>query len=441
MFHHSANQLNNLCAAALDLARQQGATAAEADVSESLGQSVQVRLQEIEQIEYQQDTALDLTVYVGQAKGRASTGDFSPQALADTVAAALNIARYTAQDEYAGLADAALMAAHIGELDAYHPWPLPVDEAVALAQRCEAAARGADARIVNSEGATVQTGHYQYVYGNSHGFLAYQQGTRHSIACSVVAEDGSGMQRDYWYDLARSAADLPTPESIGRTAAERTVRRLGAGSVSTGKYPVVFDATVSGSLIGHLVGAISGGALYRKTSFLTDSLGQQVLAPWVVLEERPHIPRALGSTYFDGEGVATRERTVVEKGVIQGYFLSSYSARKLGMQTTANAGGAHNLYLNHTHATQADLLREMGSGLLVTELMGQGVNTITGDYSRGAAGFWVENGMIVRPVEEITIAGRLQDMLLNMAGAADDALRRSAHKVGSILIAEMTVAG
>ncbi|MCP2041331.1 PmbA protein [Neisseria sp. HSC-16F19] len=441
MFHHSADQLKNLCAAALDLARQQGATAAEADVSESLGQSVQVRLQEIEQIEYQQDTALDLTVYVGQAKGRASTGDFSPQALADTVAAALNIARYTAQDEYAGLADAALMATHIGELDAYHPWPLPVDEAVVLAQRCEAAARGADARIVNSEGATVQTGHYQYVYGNSHGFLAHQQGTRHSIACSVVAEDVSGMQRDYWYDLARKAADLPTPESIGHTAAARTVRRLGAGSVPTGKYPVVFDATVSGSLIGHLVGAISGGALYRKTSFLTDSLGRQVLAPWVVLEERPHIPRALGSTYFDGEGVATRERTVVENGIIQGYFLSSYSARKLGMQTTANAGGAHNLYLNHTHATQADLLRAMGSGLLVTELMGQGVNTITGDYSRGAAGFWVENGVIVRPVEEITIAARLQDMFLNMAGAADDALRRSAHKVGSILIEEMTVAG
>lgn len=441
MFHHSAEQLKTLCAAALDLARREGATAAEADVSESLGQSVQVRLQEVEHIEYQQDTALDITVYVGQAKGRASTGDFSPQALADTVAAALSIARYTAQDAYAGLADAALMADHIGDLDTWHPWDLPVDEAMALAKRCEAAALATDARITNSEGAGVQTGHYQYAYGNSHGFLAHQQGSRHSISCSVVAAEASGMQRDYWYDLARSAAALPTPEAIGRMAAERAVRRLGARSVPTGKYPVLFDATVAGSLIGHLVGALSGGALYRHTSFLLDSLARQVLAPWVCLREEPHVRQALGSTYFDGEGVATHARDVVRDGVIQGYFLSSYSARKLGMQTTANAGGAHNLYLNHTHATQADLLRDMNRGLLVTELMGQGVNTITGDYSRGAAGFWVEDGVIVHPVEEITIAARLQDMFLNLVGAADDALQRSAHKVGSILVAEMTVAG
>ena len=441
MFHHRAEELQNLCGQVLDLAKQQGATAAEADVSESNGQSVQVRLQEIEQIEYQQDKSLDITVYVGQAKGRASTADFSPQALQDTVTAAANIARYTAQDTYAGLADAALMATDLGDADAYHPWALPVAEAVDLARQCEAAAQAADTRIQNSEGAGVQTGHYQYVYGNSHGFLAHQQGSRHSISCSVVAADKSGMQRDYWYDLARSAADLDSAEAIGQTAAKRTVRRLNAQSVPTGVYPVLFDATVSGSLIGHLVGALSGGALYRQTSFLVDSLGTQVLAPWVNLHERPHIPKALGSAWFDAEGVATAARTVVGAGVVEGYFLSSYSARKLGMHTTANAGGAHNLHLDATCATQADLLRQMGSGLLVTELMGQGVNTITGDYSRGAAGFWVENGVIAYPVEEITIASRLQDMFMGMVGAADDALKRSAHKVGSVLIAQMTVAG
>lgn len=441
MFHHCADELQALCTQALTLAKQQGARAAEADVSESNGQSVQVRLQSIEQIEYQQDKSLDITVYKGQAKGRASTADFSASAVAETVQAALNIARYTAQDEYAGLADAALMATEIGNADAYHPWDLSVDAAVQLAKQCEAAAQAADARIQNSEGAGVQTDHYQYVYGNTHGFLAHQQGSRHSLSCSVVAADGGGMQRDYWYDLARDGADLEAPEVIGAAAAARALRRLGARSVPTGVYPVLFDAAVSGSLIGHLVGALSGGALYRQTSFLVDSLGKPLLAPWVQLHEWPHIPKALASAWFDAEGVATRARAVVENGVIGGYFLNSYSARKLGMQTTANAGGAHNLHLQATHASQADLLRDMGRGVLVTELMGQGVNTITGDYSRGAAGFWVENGVIAHPLEEITIASRLQDMFLDMTGAADDALKRSAHKVGSILIARMTVAG
>ena len=441
MFNHQKNELAALCKQALRLAEQGGATAAEADLSESVGQDVQVRLGEIEQIEYQQDKSLDITVYVGQRKGRASTADFSQQALADTVRAALDIARYTAADDCAGLADAELMATEFGDLDTYHEWPLSTEAAIALAQQCEQAALDADARIENSEGAGVHAGHYQYVYGNSHGFLAHQQGSRHSISCSVVAADKSGMQRDYWYDLARSAADLDSAEAIGQTAAARTVRRLNAQSVPTGVYPVLFDATVSGSLIGHLVGALSGGALYRQTSFLVDSLGTQVLAPWVNLHERPHIPKALGSAWFDAEGVATAERTVVGAGVVEGYFLSSYSARKLGMHTTANAGGAHNLHLDATCATQADLLRQMGSGLLVTELMGQGVNTITGDYSRGAAGFWVENGVIAYPVEEITIASRLQDMFMGMVGAADDALKRSAHKVGSVLIEQMTVAG
>ena len=441
MFNHTPHELSSLCEQALALAKQGGATAAEADLSESLGQSVNVRLNEIEQIEYQQDKSLDITVYVGQRKGRASTADFSAQALQDTVRAALDIARYTAEDDCAGLADAALMATEFGDLDSFHEWDLPTKAAVALAQQCEQAALGFDKRIENSEGAGVQTGHYQYVYGNSHGFLHHAQGTRHSISCSVVAADEQGMQRDYWYDLARSRDDLDTPESIGRTAAERTVARLDGRSIATGNYPVVFDATIAGGLIGHLVGGLSGGALYRQSSFLTDSLGQQILPEWLNLREEPHIKRALGSTWFDAEGVATRPRFVIENGTVQGYFLSSYSARKLGMQTTANAGGAHNLHLNASHAAQSDLLREMDSGLLITELMGQGVNMLTGDYSRGAAGFWVENGVIAYPVQEITIAGRLQDMYLNIAGVADDALKRSAHKVGSIWVREMTVAG
>ena len=441
MFNHQKNELAALCEQALRLAKQGGATAAEADLSESVGQDVQVRLGEIEQIEYQQDKSLDITVYVGQRKGRASTADFSAQALADTVRAALDIARYTAADDCAGLADAELMATEFGDLDTYHEWPLSTEAAIALAQQCEQAALDADARIENSEGAGVHAGHYQYVYGNSHGFLHHAQGSRHSMSCSVVAADDGGMQRDYWYDLARSHTDLGTPEAIGRTAAERTVRRLGGRSLPTGNYPVLFDATVAGGLIGHLVGGLSGGALYRQSSFLTDSLGTQILPEFLHLREEPHIARALGSTYFDAEGVATAPRFVIEGGRVQGYFLSSYSARKLGMHTTANAGGAHNLHLNHTCDTQADLLRQMGSGLLVTELMGQGVNMLTGDYSRGAAGFWVENGVIAYPVQEITIAGRLQDMYRHIAGVADDALKRSAHKVGSVLVEEMTVAG
>ncbi|KPN73873.1 metalloprotease PmbA [Neisseria sp. 74A18] len=441
MFNHTKNELLDLCGQVLSLAREYGATAAEADLSESLGQSVSVRLGEIEQIEYQQDKSLDITVYVGRRKGRASTADFSRQALRDTVQAAVDIAKYTAEDDCAGLADADLMAREIGDLDKYHEWDLSAEAAVALAKQCEQAAMDTDARISNSDGAGVQTGHYQYVYGNSHGFAAHQQGTRHSISCSVVAADSDGMQRDYWYDTSCRHLDLESPESIGRTAAERTVRRLSGRSIPTGSYPVLFDATVSGGLIGHLVGALSGGALYRQSSFLIDSLGKPLLPEFLSLREEPHIPQSFGSTYFDAEGVATRPRFVIENGIIQGYFLSSYSARKLGMQTTANAGGAHNLYLNHTHAAQSDLLKEMGTGLLVTELMGQGVNMLTGDYSRGAAGFWVENGVIAYPVEEITIAGRLQDMYINIVGVADDALKRSTNKIGSVLIQEMTVAG
>lgn len=441
MFHHNAEQLQNLGRQALEQAKKHGATAAEIDISESVGQNVQVRQQEVEHIEYQQDKSLDITVYLGQAKGRASTADFSDQAINDVVAAALNIARFTAQDDCAGLADPALLATEFGDIEAFFPWVLSTDEAIAIGKRTENAALKTDKHISNSEGAGVQNDHYQYIYANSNDFCAYQKGSRHSISCSVVAEDANGMQRDYWYALARDPLDLEKPEEIGSLAATRAVQRLSGRTLATGKYPVIFDRTVAGSLISHLVGALSGGSLYRQTSFLVDSMGKQILAPWVTLTENPHVKKALASTYFDAEGVATHPRTVIESGRIGGYFLSSYSARKLGMQTTANAGGVHNLSLNHTHATQAELLQAMGNGLLITELLGQGVNTITGDYSRGAAGFWVENGVISYPVEGITIASRLQDMYAGMMGAADDALKYSTHKIGSVWIDTMTVAG
>lgn len=441
MFHHNAEQLQNLGRQALEQAKKQGATAAEIDISESVGQNVQVRQQEVEHIEYQQDKSLDITVYIGQAKGRASTADFNDQAINDVVAAALNIARFTAQDDCAGLADPALLATEFGDIEAFFPWVLSPDEAIAIGKRTENAALKTDKQISNSEGAGVQNDHYQYIYANSNDFCAYQKGSRHSISCSVVAEDANGMQRDYWYALARDPLDLEKPEEIGSLAATRAVRRLSGRTLATGKYPVIFDRTVAGSLISHLVGALSGGSLYRQTSFLVDSMGKQILAPWVTLTENPHVKKALASTYFDAEGVATHPRTVIESGRVCGYFLSSYSARKLGMQTTANAGGVHNLFLNHTHATQAELLQAMGNGLLITELLGQGVNTITGDYSRGAAGFWVENGVISYPVEGVTIASRLQDMYAGMMGAADDALKYSTHKIGSVWIDNMTVAG
>lgn len=440
-FQHSPEQLLQAAAQALDWAKRGGATAAEAELSESLGQSVQVRLQQTEQIEHREDKSLDITVYVGQRKGSASTADLSPEALQSTVRAALDIARYTAEDDCAGLADAEQMAQVFGDLDQDHPWQLSTEAALEQAQRCEEAALAQDERVSNSEGAAVHTGRFQYVYGNSHGFLQHRCGTRHSISCSVVAAQNGQMERDYWYDTACDAAALEQVEHIGRTAAERALSRLGARSVPTGSYPVLFDRTVSGSLIGHTVGALSGGALYRRNSFLCDSLGKRILPEWLQLREEPHLPRVIGSTYFDAEGVATQARTVIDGGVVQGYFLGSYSARKLGMKSTGNAGGAHNLHLNATCADQAALLQQMGSGLLITELMGQGVNLLTGDYSRGAAGFWVENGEIAYPVSGITIAGRLPDMLLNIAATADDALRRTSGKIGSVLVSEMTVAG
>lgn len=440
-FSFSPDTLSGIAGRVLELARQQGASAAEADVSEGVGQTVSVRLSEVETIEYNQDKGVSVTVYLGKKKGHASTSDFSDEALSDTVRAALDIARYTAEDDCAGLADPQLLADDLPDLDLFHPWQLPVEEAIKLARRCEDAARAVDARIRNSEGASVSAQANQFVYANSNGFSGGFAGSRHSLSAAVVAEQGGVMQRDYWYSAARHQNDLAPVEEIGRIAGERAVRRLGGRRVKTGQYPVLFEAPVAMSLLGHLAAAISGGNLYRKSSFLLDALGKPVMASRVTIDEDPFLLRGLASSAFDSEGVATQSRRLVDGGVLQGYFLSSYSARKLGMQTTGNSGGAHNLVVHSTGESFAELLGQMGNGLLVTELLGQGVNTVTGDYSRGAAGFWVENGVIAYPVEEITIAGNLRDMFLNIEAIADDTLDRGGRRIGSVLIGGMMVAG
>ena len=440
-FLHEQAQLEQIATDVLAHARSHGASACETDVSESVGQTVTVRRAEVETIEYNRDKSIGVTVYLGQHRGHASSSYFSPQAIRATVDAALSIAKFTASDDYAGLADAELLARDIPDLDLYHPWDLPVENAIELARACESAAFAVDKRIKNSEGATVALQHSHFVYGNALGFLAGYPGSRHSISCAVIAGSGDNMQRDDWYASARDAAELDTPEAIGKIAGTRTVRRLGSKKIATVQVPVVFEAPVAASLLGHFVGAVSGGSLYRKSSFLVDSRGKPVFAPWVELTDDPHIRKGLASSSFDDEGVATQRRDIVTGGVVQGYFLGSYSARKLGMKTTGNAGGNHNLLLKDSGKSLPQLLKEMGRGLLVTELMGQGINLVTGDYSRGAAGFWVENGEIAYPVEEITIAGNLKDMFRQIAAAGNDILRRGSRQCGSLLIEHMTIAG
>jgi len=339
------------------------------------------------------------------------------------------------------LADAALMAVEISDCDLYHPWNIGVDEAIELAKRCEAAAFDVDkARITNSEGAGISTSEGVFAYANSHGFVGGYASTRHSISCSVIAEENDSMQRDYWYTNARDMHDMESAEFVGKLAGERTIRRLGAKPIQTGNYPVLFDATLASGLISSLIGAISGSSLYRKSSFLLDSLGKQIASPLLNIEELPHLKKGIASSPFDSEGVATKSRRLVENGVLQGYVLSSYSARKLGLQTTGNAGGSHNLIVKDTNHSFTDLLNLMGSGLLVTEVLGQGLNMVTGDYSRGAAGFWVENGVIAYPVEEITIAGNMKDMLMQIIAVGNDVVKQSSKQTGSILIERMTVA-
>jgi PmbA protein len=439
-FSYSLDEIKQMSADVLKVAKAQGASAAEAELSLSTGQSVSVRMRETENIEYNRDKGMSVTVYFGQQKGHASTSDLSIQAIKDTVAAACNIAKYTAKDEFCGLADKDLMARDIQDLDLHHPWQLSVDEALAIAQECEAAAFDVDTRISNSEGASVSTSSGYFAYSNSHGFTGGYPSSRHGISCSVIAEADGSMQRDYWYSTARAAEDLQNSQAIGKIAGERSIRRLNARKIKTCQVPVLFEASLASGLISSLTSAIAGGNLYRKASFLLDSLGKQVASPLLNIYEEPHLKRGLASSPFDNEGVATHGRQLVKDGVLQGYLLASYSARKLGMQTTGNAGGNHNLIIESGAHDFAGLLKQMGTGLLVTELLGSGINMVTGDYSRGAAGFWVENGVIVHAVEEITIASNMADMLQGIVAIGNDVLVQGSKQVGSILLERMTVA-
>ncbi|MFZ2628021.1 MAG: metalloprotease PmbA [Rugosibacter sp.] len=440
-FGFTQQMLRDLAQTALDHAAKNGATACEVDVSESVGQSVSVRRQEVDTIEYNRDKGLGVTVYLGQRRGHASSSDFSPAAVKETVAAALAIARYTAADDCAGLPDAKLLAKKSPDLDLFHPWDVQVPAAIDLAKRCEQAALDVSPLITNSEGATVGTQQAHFISANSLGFMDGYASTQHYVSCSVIAGEGEGMQRDSWYTASRDAARLSAVDRIGDYTARRALARLGSRKLSTRKCPVIFEAPLAIGLIGNLTHAISGGALYRKTSFLQNSLGQKIFPDFVSISERPHLKGGMASSAFDSDGVATHDRELVQNGVLQGYLLSTYSARKLGMQTTGNAGGAHNLLVTPGKHDFAGLLREMGTGLLVTELMGQGVNYLTGDYSRGAAGYWVENGVIVYPVAEITIAGNLREMFAGIVDIGKDIDLRGGKRVGSILLGQMTVAG
>jgi len=440
-FSHSEDSLRNIAQHMLDYAEQRGASAASAEVSVGFGQSVTVRHGEVETIEYNRDKGLSVSVYLGQQRGNASTSDFSPQAVRDTVDAALSIARYTAKDDCAGLPDADMLARDCPDMDLYHPWDLPVDDAIALARQCEQAALGADKRITNSEGAAVNLHEAQFVFANSLGFIGGFPTSRHSLSCAVIAGEGDAMERDYWYAVARDAKELMDAQQVGRIAAGRTVRRLNARQLETMQVPVLFEAPIASGLLGSFVGAVSGGSLYRKSSFLLDQMDKQIFAPHINISDVPDIPKGLGSSPFDDEGVRTQRRNIVENGVLRGYFLGSYSARKLGMRTTGNAGGNHNLILQSGELDFNGLLKKMGRGLLVTELLGQGVNQVTGDYSRGAAGFWVEHGEIQYPVQEITIAGNLKDMFRNIVAVGNDVLVQGSKQCGSILVEGMTVAG
>ncbi len=425
----------------LSEAKRQGASAAEAVVSGSAGLEVSVRLGEVETVEHTRDNGLGLTVYFGNRKGSASTSDLSPAAVREAVRAACAIASHTQADPCAGLADPSRLATEVLDLDLYHPWDLAVEEAIGLAVACEDAARGADPRITNSEGASLSSHFGLQVYGNSHGFIGGYPSTRHGLSCAVIGQEGESMQRDYWWTSARAAADLEDPAAVGRRAAERTVARLGARQIPTRQAPVLFRAEVATGLLRSLTGAINGTSLYRRASFLLDHLGQRIFPEFVRIYEEPHLPRGLASAPFDGDGVATAAKAFVADGVLQSYVLDTYSGCRLGLPTTGNAGGVRNLHIAMGPLDLAGLLREMGTGLLVTELMGSGVNPVTGDYSRGAAGFWVEGGEIAFPVEEITIAGNLKAMYQGLVAVGNDCDFPGSTRTGSWLINEMTIAG
>ncbi len=434
-------QLADISQRLLERAKAMGASQAEVSCSDERGLDVNVRLGEVETVESTRDRGIAVTVYFGQRKGSASTADLQDASLESTVAQACAIARHTEDDAAAGLAEAALMAREFPDLDGWHPWDLGADEALDLALACEAAGREADGRISNSDGASAATSQSLSVYANSHGFIGRERSSHHSVGCALIAGQGDGMQRDGWYSSALAREDLESAAAIGRRAAERTVARLQPRSMATAQMPVLYSPEVARSLIGSLLGAVSGGALYRRASFLLDSVGTRLFPDWFQVEELPLLRRGLRSSAFDGDGVATRNAALITDGVLQRYILGSYSARKLGLTTTGNAGGVHNLKVAANAGDLASIARQMGEGLLVTELMGQGVNGVTGDYSRGAGGFRVENGEISYPVDGVTIAGNLKDMFASIEAVGSDVDRRSHVQVGSILVGRMTVAG
>ena len=434
-------RLSGIAEQLLAQARASGASQAEVSCNEDSGLSVNVRMGEVETVEATRDRGIAVTVYFGTRKGSASTADLREDSLQATVAQACAIARHTEDDPASGLADAELMATTQREFDGWHPASFDADRAIGIALAAEAAGREVDARIGNSDGASANAGATISVYANSHGFLGAERSTSYSIGCALIAGEGEDMQRDSWYSVALAEGDLEDPRAVGRKAAERTLERLEPRSLPTGEVPVLFAAETARSLIGHYLGAVSGGALYRKASFLLDSVGTRVFPDWFGIDELPFLPRGFRSAAFDAEGVATRESPLVRDGIVQRYLLGSYSARKLGLQTTANAGGVHNLQVRANAAGLQELMQGMGSGLLVTELMGQGANPITGDYSRGAAGFWVEDGRIAYPVDGITIAGNLKTMFNAIEAVGNDVDPRSHIAIGSILVGRMTVAG
>ncbi|BAU58553.1 TldE protein [Halorhodospira halochloris] len=433
--------IERLAHMALERANESGADAAEVSLGAGLGLSVNVRKGEIDTLEHHRDRSLGISVYFGGRKGSASAGELSDRAVTESVAAACDIARFTSEDPANGLAPSELMARDIPDLDLYHPWSISADDAIELARSCEAAALNSDPRISNTEGAGVSAHQGVHTYANSNGFMASVPESRHGINCVAVAGEGSGMQRDYWYTVARNPADLEAAEQVGLKAAEHAVKRLGAEPVSTERVPVLFEAPVARGLVGHLVGALRGSALYRRASFLVDCQGEQIFPEWMQMVERPHIPRALGSAAFDDEGVATTDSPLISDGTLQRYVLDTYSARRLGLETTANAGGVHNLEVVSGRDDFGALVRNLERGLIVTELMGQGVNLVTGDYSRGAAGFWVENGAIRRPVQEVTIAANLRDIFAGIRAVGNDMDCRGNIRTGSILVDGMMVAG
>ena len=436
-------KLREISELTLKLAKKHGASTAELSINKGTGFSVEIHMDKVDKLEYNRDQGLSLTVYMGQHQGSATSGDLSPQAIEDTVKAACNIAKFTGEDQYAGLADAELMATNISDLDLYHPWDLETGQAIEIAKQCEQVARDFDKRIINSDGSSISTYSGIGLIASSHGFTGVIPSSRHSISCSVIGQEQGteDMQRDYWYSSSRLSEKLESAEDIGKKAAERTLKRLNSQQLSTRQANVLYSPEMARSIVSHFTSAIAGGAQYRKSTFLLDSIDEKVFPDFIHLHEQPHIKQGFGSRYFDQEGVATENRDIVADGIVQDYIMSSYSARQLGLKTTANSGGTHNLTLDSTGQNFDELLRMLGTGFLVTELIGSSVNGITGDYSRGAAGFWVENGEIQYPVDEVTIAGNLKEMFQNIVAVGNDVDYRGGTRTGSILIEGMTIAG